>query len=330
MDRPGQQYPVGSFARIAVSADEGAYVQVLTVDHDGAVDWLYPLDAAGRLASPARPEPRETLWLPGEAEGFAYCADRPAGAAAIYVIAASTALTDADQRRVNEALVAAGLRGGISGAHDALESLARLYPHWRMRSAVTAYEVLDVPGASCPPRLAAASTPDKAAPPPPPVPVTTPPLAWLDVDDPARLLRVELDQARYAAGAPVAIKVTADGPCRLLVLALGSGGMIDELYPNARQPGGETFGGALAIPGSTGLELHTMGTKSARDAEERVVGLCVPEGHMPALPTPSDDAPTARLAPDSAEAKALDALRPLIADLHPAVVRYTVGPARSG
>lgn len=349
MDHADRRYAPGDMARVFLTAEHGAYVQLLTVAADGRAEWLYPADRLGLPSEPQRIEPGVTLALPRSSDAFYYRMDPPFGPAVLQVIASSAPLPADVRAAAARDLVEAGRSGGDPAIRAVLTGLAQRYPEWKMRTRSVVYEIAaaapiaETPKPATPPPptptpaspTPASPTPASPTTPTPPTPIAA--LGWLTPGNSTQgRLAVQLDKPAYPTGGSVVVTVHAAAGCRLLVMALGAGGAVDLLYPNAVQPDPASAIPAqspeidltLPKPGSE-LHLHTRGPATAEAQRERVVAMCWPgDGPMPITAAPSRASPTLTFLPGSTELAALEALRDQAAGLVSAEAAYTVaGPA---
>lgn len=325
LDRNDNRYAAGERARVFLAADQGAYVQLLTVGATGAVEWLYPAEKVDAPMVPRWIQPGRTLVLPQEADAFYYRMDPPAGASVLYAIVSSSPLPDEARAALRPQIAEAGRSGDLAAIRAAIAGFADRYPAWRMRTVALPYDIVDAPSA------AAAPAPSPAPPPAPAGP--SPALPWLRPGSPgAPPLTVQLNAQAYAAGASVAVKVRTEIGCSLMVLALGAGGQADLLYPNLISPEPRLPAGTeLRIPPSgSELVLRVRGPSGREPERERVVAVCMPPD-LPRLTdrTPTRASPTLSFPPGSPELAVLDGLRERLGALVVAEASYVVGPAAS-
>lgn len=297
LDRADARYAFGDTVQIGAESASAAFVQVLGAGADGRPVWLFP--PASLAASGAVPTDAETL-RPGvplllprpEAHRFVLRIREPAGAALAFVIASVRPMPPPLRDR---------LKAGLENAPDAaashralrreLAAIAREEPGLRLRHVGLPYvaEPGGTPAAQAPP-----AAPTRA-------------LEWLPATPGwERDLGFASPSRSFAAGQRLTLRVRTERPCQLLVLALGNGGQIDVLYPNARQAGplGARSEIELPAPGAD-LRLRLRGPRFDAEEEERILAIARPIGATPLLPAPEPGVATLSFPPDGAPGRAL-------------------------
>ncbi|SFL13280.1 DUF4384 domain-containing protein [Falsiroseomonas stagni] len=296
LDRAERRYALGDLAQIGVETTAPGYVQIVGISATGRPEWLFPPDSLpgdrrGMPQDPAEVAAGSPLMFPRPGiDNFTLRLREPAGEAMVFVIVTSQPFTRSLRDRVVQRI------GATASATEAnrllpqeLATIAREMPALRLTHHGVPYvtEAREV-GV----RAVGAA------------------LDWVRPTPGAgRMLAVLGDRRVFRAGERLMLRLRAEEPCQVTVLALGQGGMIDMLLPNLRQPGMLAAGQELTLPpGGSDLRLRLRGPRAAPSEDERILAISQPLGRPPVLSVPPESGQATRtIAPDSAAAQNLAA-----------------------
>ena len=319
LNRADACYRFGDTAQIGVESTVAAFVQVLGADADGRPVWLFPPDVPGVPgAFPTEAEavrPDVPLLLPRpEVHRFVLRIGKPAGAELVFVIASVRPMPLSMRNRLKAALGGAqDVAASQRALREGLSLIAREAPELRLTHVGLPY------------------TAEPRGPPVPHAPSAAPAraLEWLPATaEWEHGLALALPSRSFAAGERLTLRVRTERPCQLLVLALGNGGQIDVLYPNARQARPLDAREEIEVPGpGADLRLRLRGARFDEAEEERLLVIARPVGATPPFPPPEPGVATLSFPADSASGRALaDMLRAPEAGRVVGDVRYVVAP----
>ncbi len=151
-----------------------------------------------------------------------------------------------------------------------------------------------------------------------------PHLSWLAAKpDDAKKLKIRTNKPFYHVGDSVVVTVTMLDECNLTVLAQGSGGAVDVLYPNRDQSGDFPLGAEISLPPVGGrFGLFIRANTSSVLVEERIVAVCLPADRK--LINSVKTSPIKSLLQNSEEMRILEGLRHDRATMAVAVAPYLV------
>ncbi len=324
LDRADARYFLGGTAQIGVESTVPAFVQALGINAKGRPTWLFPPDnltdtSAVVPSEAASIRPGEPLLIPQpDLHGFVLRLRAPVGAALIFVIATTKPLTRDLRLRLQARLEDTS---DPAASHRVLRAelgaIAREESDLRLVHLGLPYVSDDAAVVTLPePSL---TTSGRA-------------FDWLrPTPNWARSLSLAVEGSVFHAGERLVLRLRTERACELLVLALGSGGQVDVLYPNSRQHGALLAGGELLLPPAGGdLRFRLRGPRFAQPEQERVLAITWPVGlPSPILALDAGRAATLTFAPDSVEGRALEAVlrmaepNRVVAELH-----YQVSPPR--
>lgn len=300
---PDLRVPMGAVARLHASASKSGYLMLWTMSEAGEVLPIADGAVAGRDIVAVGPD-RDAV-LPGNAQ-FELVACPPTGPSVWFALHSDTPIPEAARARLARELEGARVSkaDGAARFRKVLDAVIADTPGWRARSYTVFYQI--TPGTvdtRCKVEGAASSAPAPMPPPTPsptpvPTPAPAPPLPPLPPS--VRPVRVDLDsRAYYAQVQPMRITVYPPETCPgLTVLALGAGGAVDVLLPNAETRAQIPLADApFAVPMIGGsLALHVR-TPPVAGVAERVVALCDPRSSQPLFRRDDSDGPTVTLRP---------------------------------
>ncbi|MFN8891851.1 MAG: hypothetical protein ACK5WA_05775 [Alphaproteobacteria bacterium] len=275
VDRADARYPIGSSGTLTVSAVREGFIQIVSVWANGNIVWLTPEAVAG--ARSVRIGAGGVLEFP-RADDLAFAAypvRAPVGAAVLLVIHSSVPLPGEEAARVVQGVEARRAAGRLAqGREDAaaavrsmVQDLGQRVRDWRARSIALPYEVVAATGAA----------------PSPGAPASSPALGWLQAD--GRDIRVDMAETELTTRRPVSLGVTIERPSDLLILALGSGGLVDVLFPHSEARNGRVSSGQrLDLPGrGAAIEFRLRPVAGALPQRERILAIAQPPDLAPLL-----------------------------------------------
>lgn len=293
---PDLRVPLGTVARLHASASKHGYLMLWTMSQAGEVLPIADGAAPGREIVAVGPD-RDAV-LPSDAR-FVLIACPPTGLSVWFALHSDSPIPETARARLARALEGARVSEaeGADRFRKVLGAVIADTPGWRARSYTLFYEIMPGPlDSNCKVEGAAAPTPTPPVPPTPPAPLPSlPPLA-----PSARPVHVELNRHDYRVRSDqMSITVWTPETCPgLTILALGAGGAVDVLFPNAEtrdQP--PVANAAFAVPSFGGsLSLHVR-TPPRPGVDERVVALCDPRTGKPLFQRNDKDGPTVTLLP---------------------------------
>lgn len=320
LNRADARYAFGDTAQIGVESTVAAFVQILGARADGRPVWLFPPDSLAADTVPTEAEvvrPDVPLLLPQpELHRFVLRIREPAGAALAFVIASVQPMPLPLRNRLKARLEGTPDAAGSQRAlREELAAIAREAPELRLTHVGLPYVSEPESGA---PMTQATSVKTLAR-----------ALDWLPATEGwEHILGLASPSRSFVAGQRLVLRVRTERPCQLLVLALGNGGLIDVLYPNARQAGPLDARSEIELPASgADLRLRLRGARFNEAEEERILAIARPVGATPPFPAPEPSVATLSFPPDSAPGRALtDVLRAPEAGRVVGDLRYIVAP----
>lgn len=212
LDRADATYGIGETVRLAVKANEDAYVTVLNIGASGKVTQLFP----NAMQSDNRVKAGETVEIPGKASGAAITVNGPVGAELIKVIATSKPVAVIPASRIQKSGdLFYSLEGDADALNRDLEVVAAKPPEaTKIAIASQVIKTVATPvGSAAPAGLLV-------------VPASA-------VVRPTFPLLLASDKPSYKVGEPITIGVTALQPCHLTVIGRNAAGKAQLLYPTA-------------------------------------------------------------------------------------------------
>jgi len=268
LDRPDGQYALGDTMKLWVQPSKTAYLTVLNVGTTGKVTVLYPNAREG--ASPVTAN--QTVQIPAPNAPYSLRLDGPPGTELIKVFASSQPLQLTQQAGTVQVGVFAALPGTATTVSRDIGAAVAAQPavEWSQTN-----QVVQVGG----PRPAMAPAPVAVAPVAvPPVPVAVP--AWTVPQVPTTgqpfNLTLVTSKPVYRIGEPLQVFVTADRPCTLSVLNVGTSGTVTMLFPNQRQPNNQLQAGQTIVLGAPGSPVPLA--VGGPPGSERLIALCRTDG----------------------------------------------------
>jgi len=310
---PDMRVPIGTAGRLNVSSSRPGHMMLWSMGATGAVFSIADGITPGRPIVEVGPD--RTAILPSQ-QGFEIVLCPPAGHAVWFALHSDipipAAARDQLARELNGARIAEP--EGAARFRAVVERVIADTPNWAARSHTMIYEVLPGPTDSrcapvpeATPVAAPVAAPPVLPPAPAPAPVqpvqvapsaaAQPALAWIQPS--AQPIEVRLSASSFRAQETMRVDVRAPVACpSLTVLALGAGGAVDVLLPNAR-PLASTPAAheTVTVPRiGSGIQLHVR-PPPAPGAVERVVALCDTRDAQPIYQRRASDGPTTTLQP---------------------------------
>lgn len=310
---PDMRLPIGTLGRLSADASRPGYLMLWTADETGAV---FPI-ADGIIAGRAIVQvgPGRVATLPSDL-GFEIAICPPAGKALWFALHSDTPIPEPARQRLAQEMAGARIAeaDGAARFRAVVERVVAATPGWAARSYTLIYEVL--PGGPADRHCQVADA--VPSPPPAPTPPPTPPRPALPGLAPSSQ-PVGVRLYRITAGALVeatdfrpredliVVEVRAPAACPgLTVLALGAGGAVDVLLPNARPRSSPPAASeTVRVPAiGSGIQLRVR-VPPAPGALERVAALCDTHAQRPLFQRRDTDGPTTTLQPQDPEFTAL-------------------------
>lgn len=266
LDRADATYAVGETVRLAVKANEDAYVTVLNVSASGKVTQLFPNAAQ----TDNRVKAGETVEIPSTASGAQIKVSSATGAELVKVIATSKplAVIPDTQWKPGTGLFRS-LEGDVGTLNRDLEVIAA-NPPAETKVAIVNQVIKTVPARAQAPALAQG--------------VLVVPVAPAQQTFP---LLLATDKPVYRVGETITLSVTSTQACHLTVSSLGAKGT-QVLFPSVAMPNGQVAAGQTVMVSGTPAQTVLASTPG----QQEVTALCTaePRPYTIALKTASDNA----------------------------------------
>lgn len=314
-DHPDRRLPIGAYGRLNVTSSIPGYLMLWTMNARGRVVPIADGMTEGRGVVPVGPQP---VRLP-TSQRFEITICPPAGQAAWFAVHSDTPIPEAARQRLQHALSDARIDAdeGAARFRAIVDATLVSFPDWSARSHTIFYDVVPggTPHRGCQSTEAAGTPPSPKPAAPTPAPARPTP-AFRELRASIVPIDIRLDRAAYRAQQAMRIDVRMPMPCpNLTVLALGAGGAVDVLFPNAHRGNGRppAAGEVIPLPSpDSGIIFHVR-TPPEPGTAERIVALCDPRSDQAMHEWRQEDGATTMLRPNDLRfgvlARAIDTAR---------------------